>query len=126
MRVLAQILGLLIALSPSVVSSSQATRRVVRMSVLPVNAPKDVQPSQVTTPEGEAGSVHVEGLGQFGFTPRLQAGNDKTVIVVITSLAKSPPQELGRIDVTVGGKPVKSKTTPSFEVQVISVTSPKY
>lgn len=100
-------------------------KRVVELSVLPANAPKDARPAKVMTLEGEAGAVGIPDLGRFGFTPSFRKGDDKTVVVAISDMGSTPARELGKVDVPVGGKAVQSRTKPAFGIQVTQVIQPK-
>jgi hypothetical protein len=112
--------------APSVLAHSQTpSKRVVFLSILPPNAPADARPVQLTTLEGEMATMAIPNTGQFGFTPSFRKDDDKNVVVTISDTSANPARELSKVDVPIGGKPVASKTKPSFDIQVTRVTQPK-
>jgi hypothetical protein len=101
----------------------QSPKRVVVMAItLPK---KGVPPITMTTREGEAATLSIDGVGKIGFEPTFRKGDDSTVIVTIFDVASSPSQKLGEAEVPVAGKLVQSKTSPSFGIQIVRVSQPK-
>jgi hypothetical protein len=102
---------------------AQSTKRVV---VMAITVPKKgVPPISVTTREGETATLSVDGVGKIGFEPTFRKNDESTVIVTVFDVASSPSQKLGEAEVPVAGKPVQSKTSPSFGIQIVKVTQPK-
>jgi hypothetical protein len=101
----------------------QSMKRVVQMAITVPK--KGVPPINVTTREGEMATLSLDDVGEIGFEPIFRTNDESTVIVTVFDLASSPKQKLGEAEVTVGGKPVQSKTSPSFGIQVVKVTQPK-
>ena len=120
------IITIAIALPHSIPAIAQSPpKRVVTLSVLRPNAPRDARPSQITVLEDGLSTLSIPDLGQFGFTPSFAKGDGQTVIVTISDISTKPARELGKVEVIAGGKPVASKTTPVFTVGVTSVVQPK-
>ena len=97
-----------------------------RVVVMAITVPKKgVPPITITTREGEAATLSIDGVGKIGFEPTFRKGDESTVIVTIFDVASSPSQKLGEAEVPVAGKPVQSKTSPSFGIQIVRVIQPK-
>jgi uncharacterized lipoprotein YbaY len=104
-------------------AGSQSTKRVVVMAI--TIPKKGVPPIIVSTPEGETATLSLDGIGKIGFEPTFRKSDGSTVIVTLFDVANSPSQKLGETAVPVAGKPVQSKTSPSFGIQIVRVTQPK-
>ncbi len=113
----------IVRVGATVEARAQSTKRVV---VMAITVPKKgVPPITLTTREGETATLSVDDVGKIGFEPTFRTNDESTVIVTVFDVASSPKQKLGEAEVTVGGKPVQSKTSPSFGIQVVKVTQAK-
>ena len=117
---LGAIVVVMAGLTPSLLANLQTPpKRVVTLSILPPNAPKDAKPSQIMTLEDGTAGMNIPDVGQFAFTPSFKKGDSKTLVVTIFDASTKPSRELGKVDVLIGAKePVHSKTKPSFAIQV--------
>lgn len=112
----AVLLVALVALSATV---GVAGKRTIRMQI---DLPNGGAP-QLKVYEGEAATVQMKEGGTYGFVPSFAQGSESVVQVAVFDLATTPHQQLGTVEVTVGGDPVKSDTSPAFSVRVLDVKS---
>ena len=61
----------------------------------------------------------MNGDGKYGFVPSFAQGSESVVQVAVFDLATTPHRPLGSVEVTVGGDPVKSETSPAFSIRVL-------
>jgi hypothetical protein len=80
------------------------------------------QHPQLTIAEGSIGNIEFNGQ-EFGFRPTFADNSDTDVIVKIFDMSASPNRELGTVDLTVGGSPVTSDTTPKFTLNVPRIST---
>ncbi|MEO6213594.1 MAG: hypothetical protein ABIP65_08205 [Vicinamibacterales bacterium] len=95
---------------------SAAPSRTVRFEV---GLPGGATP-QLTVVEGEAASVQIKET-KYGFVPKIDSANEATVHMGIYDLSSTPHKSLGSVDLTVGGSPATSDTTPAFTLSVLEV-----
>jgi hypothetical protein len=76
---------------------------------------------QLKVLEGESASVEFKDGRKFGFVPTFQENNDAVVVVRVFDLKSTPHQQLGTVEVSVGGDTVQSDTNPTFGVRVSEV-----
>jgi hypothetical protein len=104
-------------------AAAQSSAPVVTMSVtLP-----DGRTQQVTAPESGLATVSLKDGTEYGFRPTIQDSTPWNRIVVTifrTATANAPTQILGEVELTRGGPPVDSRTSPSFKVAVPKVSPP--
>jgi hypothetical protein len=107
----------------AVEATAQSPKRVVAMAITVPK--KGVPPVNLTTPEGEMVTLSIDGVGKIGFEPAFRKNDQSTVIVTIFDIASSPRQKIDAAEVPVAGKPVQTKASPSFGIQIVKVTQPK-
>jgi len=121
------VVAMLLSLSaaPVIADRQASARRVITLSVLPESAPPDTRPNQIVVLEDGTATLNLPDLGQFGFSPSIRKDESQTVVVTISDTGAKPSRDLGSVDVPIGGKAVRSKTKPQFEIKVVSVVQRK-
>jgi hypothetical protein len=114
---LAALMAALLA-PPALADSQSSQKRVITLSILAAGAENDMR---ITALEDGSASINIPDVGQFSFAVSFRKGDDKTVVVTISDPSTKPATELAKIDAPVAGKPVQSRTKPSFEIRVVSV-----
>jgi hypothetical protein len=109
---------LLAAIAVLAATVGAAGKRSVRMQI---DLPNGGTP-QIRVYEGEAATIQMNGDGKYGFVPSFAQGSESVVQVVVFDLATTPHKPLGSVEVTVGGEPVESETSPAFSIRVLDVT----
>jgi hypothetical protein len=104
--------------SPVLAKFQSQQKHVITLAVL---APGMKSEMRLTALEDGSASAAFPDLGQFSFAMSFRKGDDKTVVVTVSDASTKPSTELGKVDVPVAGKPVQSKTKPSFELHIVSV-----
>lgn len=94
--------------------------RVIRLAVTPPG--KDAPTTATATHENELVTVVVPNLGAFAFSPVI-ASDNRTVVVTIYDDRNEGHKVLGKVEAPIGGKVIQSKTTPSFGIKIVSVSS---
>ena len=108
---------LLVAMVVLAATVGAAGQRTVRMQI---DLPNGGTP-QLMVYEGEAATIQMNGDGNYGFVPNFAQGSESVVRVAVFDLATTPHNRLGTVEVTVGGDPVKSDTSPAFSIRVLDV-----
>ncbi len=107
-------------------SRAPVTQSAAQVVIMQIGVPKKgMPPVQLRAREGETVTISVDGVGRFGFEPRVRKDDESTVTVAVFDLASEPARRLGDTEVKAGGKVVQSKTSPSFGIQVLRVAQPK-
>lgn len=103
-------------------ASAQAVAQVVtsarRVVLMEIMLPGDDRKLRLGAKEGEMASLVVDGMGSFGFTPKLITSDEKLIEVAIFETTGDKPKLLGKVDVSISQEIVKSKTSPSFGLRV--------
>jgi len=108
---------LLVAMVVLVATVGAVGKRTVLMQI---DLPNGGTP-QLRVYEGEAATVQMKGDGNYGFVPTVRQGSESVVQVAVFDFATTPHKQLGTVEVTVGGDPVKSETSPVFSIRVLDV-----
>ena len=119
------VLSCLVATLFSVGTSSQeaAPGRTIVLDIVVPTKPTE-RTMRVTTRENDAAVIEVADVGRFAFVPTVSNRSTTTVTVEILDDAQSPRKRLGDVIVELNGKPVQSKTSPSFRIGVSRIIDP--
>ena len=101
-------------------AGQQKTKRVIRIGIL--NPVDGVGEMQLATHEGQAASLNTNDGGHYNLVPTLRPSDEKTVVLAITDADSG--RQVDKVELRVGGKPVKPKSFPS-QIKIIAVTTPK-
>lgn len=101
-------------------AGQQKTKRVIRIGIL--NPVDGVGEMQLATHEGQATSLKMNDGGHYNLVPTLRPGDEKTVLLAITDADSG--RQVDKVELRVGGRPVKPKSFPS-QIKIIAVTTPK-
>ena len=116
------ILVLAIIFMAGAVIGAQAFSPIATISVtLP-----DGQTKELAVPEGGVGKVTAHGV-EYEVQPIIldsKPWNRVNVRIFKVATDKAPTELIGEIEVTTGAPAAASKTTPSFRIAVIKVSSP--
>jgi hypothetical protein len=96
--------------------SAQAASRI-RMQVTLANGASP----QLVVMDGGMATIHLHE-GRFGLQATVDPDNAETVRVMIYDVSGQAPAKIDDILVTVGGSAVSTRTTPPFDVGIVSVT----
>ena len=111
-RKLSIALAVVVALA-CVVGVAQERRSVV----LEIGLPNGAVP-QLRIADGGTGTVDLPRVGKFGFVPTLKDGS---ISVEVFDMSQTPHRPVDRVDATIGGGSVQSKTKPQFSIRVVRV-----
>lgn len=113
----------LFILAASAVVAAQTDAPVVTMRVtLP-----DGRTEDLTAPESGIATLRLADGTEYNFRPTIQDSspwNQLVVTIFRAATANAPTQILGEVELTRGGRAVRSKTSPSFRVAVSKVDPP--
>jgi len=98
---------------------AQSSARRVRIEI---SVPNGGHP-EIEVYEGGTASVEIPNVGKFGFVPTVKAGDDKTLIVDVQDLSRTPPKKLDTVETSLRGPAVPTKTTPQFAVRALYIES---
>jgi hypothetical protein len=78
--------------------------------------------SKLAISERQIAPMDVQGVGRFGFQPTFETDSQWAVIVTLFVQQGEEWNRLERLELSLNGPAIASKTSPSFRIRVSNVT----